>query len=215
MKTEKRNLSTLVMSRLAGLLVVAALVAVAFPGIASAHARLTASTPADGATVPVGLTQVAMTFAEETSVDQSNAQLLDTKSQAVAGATYAVNRADRTKMTLTTPPLQAGVYTVKYKTVTEDDNGIVNGSFSFTVASNTAGSSAPGTPTVMSAMSTPMAMPQSTATTAAMSNTNSTPQSPLPTTGAGDATGLWATLLLASAAILTSAGIAVRKRSRL
>ena len=52
----------------------------------------------------------------------------------MAGASSAVDKADRTKMTITTPALDIGKYTVKWHTVTEDDNGIVDGTFGFTVA---------------------------------------------------------------------------------
>src|SRR3954462_12452424 len=62
------------------------------PGLASAHAKLASSDPADGATVPTGVTRITLTFSEEVSVDQSTAQLLDNSGTAVAGATSAVDK---------------------------------------------------------------------------------------------------------------------------
>ena len=49
-------------------------------------------------------------------------------------------------MTVTTPPLTAGAYTVRWTAVTEDDNGTTNGTFSFTVAAagSTSGSTTSG-----------------------------------------------------------------------
>ncbi|HET6261231.1 MAG TPA: copper resistance CopC family protein, partial [Chloroflexia bacterium] len=109
------------------------LVAVVGPRVASAHAHLESSTPADGATVASGLTQVTVTFSEEVSVDQSSAQLASADGSAVSGATGAVDRANRNTMVITTPALADGKYTVTWRAVTEDDNGITHGTFSFTV----------------------------------------------------------------------------------
>lgn len=154
-------MEAIVLKRAGGLLykagmVLAALMLVAAlgTGVASAHARLVSSTPADGATVASGLTQVTMTFGEEISVDQSRAELTSADGMAVAGATAAVDKANRTMMTITTPALADGKYTVSWRSVTEDDNGILNGTFSFTVGSGGAmsgggtsggGASLPGT----------------------------------------------------------------------
>ena len=102
------------------------LVAVVGPRVALAHAHLESSTPADGATVASGLTQVTITFSEEISVDQSNAQLASADGGAISGATSAVDRANRNIMTLTTPALTDCIYTVTWRAVTEDDNGITN-----------------------------------------------------------------------------------------
>ena len=135
--------------RLAQVVSVAALVLLAVwvaPGLALAHAKLVSSTPAPDLTVKPGLTSIVMTFGEETSVDQSTAELDTANGTPVSGFTFAVDRTERTKMTITTPPLAVGTYTVKWKTVTEDDNGIANGTFNFTVSE---GPTSPGaTPVV-------------------------------------------------------------------
>ncbi len=103
------------------------------PGLASAHAALTSSTPAAGSTVSAGLTQIVLNFSEETSVDQSTGEVQGGNGAIIVGVSVAVDRIDRKKMVITTPALGAGTYTVKWKSVTEDDNGIENGSFTFTV----------------------------------------------------------------------------------
>jgi hypothetical protein len=118
---------------LAGLALLLALGLFAGPRPASAHADVESSSPAAGSTVDAGLTSITITFNEEISVDSSTAQL-DGPSGAVAGATASVDRANRALMTITTPPLSAGAYTVRWTAVTEDDNGTTNGTLSFTVA---------------------------------------------------------------------------------
>jgi plastocyanin/methionine-rich copper-binding protein CopC len=103
------------------------------PGVALAHARVASSTPANGATVQPGLTDIIVNFSEDISVDQSTAQLVNEANNAVLQSTASVDRANRKKMTIKTAPLAAGKYQVKWTAVTEDDNGITNGTISFTV----------------------------------------------------------------------------------
>lgn len=120
--------------RLAKAAGVIALFLLAVPGVAMAHADLVSSTPADGSTVKAGLTEIVLTFNEEISVDQSTGELEGSGGATMSGVTMLVDRAERTKMLIKTAPLAAGSYTVKWKSVTEDDNGIKIDSFSFTVA---------------------------------------------------------------------------------
>lgn len=133
----------------AALALALALGLVAAPRPASAHADVQSSSPAAGATVDEGITSISITFDEEVSVDSSTAQV-DGPAGAVSGASASVDRANRALMTITTPPLSAGAYTVRWTAVTEDDNATANGTFSFTVAGGAApttgtGSEAPAT----------------------------------------------------------------------
>ena len=107
------------------------------PGAALAHARVKSSTPTNGATVPTGLTEITIIFTEDISVDQSSAQVVGGGGAGtpMAGVVATVNRADRTKMTIKTNPLPDDTYAVKWRVVTEDDNGITNGTITFTVSS--------------------------------------------------------------------------------
>ncbi|MDQ3930094.1 MAG: copper resistance protein CopC [Chloroflexota bacterium] len=163
------------------------------PIVALAHAKVAGSSPADGASVPAGLTQATINFTEELSVDQSTAELSGPGGAAVSGMTAAVDRADRKKLTLQFSALQEGKYTIKWKAVTEDDNGITNGTISFTVA---AGASTQGT-----GSSTP------TATT-----TGATSPGPMPQTGAPSDFSLLAAALI-GALILVASGIIMRRRA--
>jgi methionine-rich copper-binding protein CopC len=117
----------------------------------SAHAELKSSTPADKATLTSAPTQISLTFSEETSPTKSGGSVTDA-SGATVSTGFTVNPADGTKMTIALKPnLPNGVYTVKWNTLTEDDNGMVNGTFTFTVQA-ASGSAATAT--------TPLAAPR-------------------------------------------------------
>src|SRR5436190_9456528 len=184
---QKRIISSLagIMTVLSAGIVVLLLVALIAPGVALAHAELSSSSPASGQTVAEGLTTITLNFSEEISPDQSNAQLMHPDGSAVAGAMSAVDRANRKVETIQTPGLTAGKYMVKWHSVTEDDNGITDGSFIFTVAA---------------------ASNASTTSTATTSN-----GAPLPATGSGQDSVLLAGLV-AGALLLASLGLAVRRK---
>lgn len=162
------------------------------PGVASAHAEIASSTPANGATVPQGTTQLALTFTEDVSVDQTTAQVMGPGGSEVSGVNAAVDRAERTKMNITTPALQPGQYTIKWAAVTEDDNGHSNGEIAFTVAGSS--STSGGT------------------TSSSGTGSTSGSSSSLPTTGAGDG-WLVMGLALAGGVLSLAAGFALRRRT--
>jgi hypothetical protein len=137
------------------------------------------------------LTSITLTFSEEISVEQSAADLSG-PSGAVSGASAAVNRADRKMLTVTTPALTEGKYTLAWKAVTEDDNGITNGTLTFNVGGG-GGSENTGT--------------------GQGSTTPSTGGSSLPTTGAGGSE-LASLAAMGAALALMVTGVALRRRSR-
>jgi methionine-rich copper-binding protein CopC len=104
------------------------------PGSALAHARVASSTPSNNATVAAGLTQMEIIFTEEISLTRSSAQVVNDADGGTIQANFAVDRANRKRMTITTAPLGGGRFTIKWRAVTEDDNGITNGEIKFTVA---------------------------------------------------------------------------------
>lgn len=115
----------------------------ASPRAAMAHAGLDSSTPAEGSTVQPGLTEITLVFEDVVGVDQSSAQVTGPGGTDLAGVTAAVDRADRKRMTIRTPALGAGQYTVKWQGFSEDDNNMATGSFSFTVAGAATGGASP------------------------------------------------------------------------
>ncbi len=133
-----RNKQLVVRSALALIMVLA--ISGLLAGTASAHAKLISSTPRDGQTLTAAPSKITASFGEETSVEQSYMQVY-LGSTRVDNGDGKVDTNARTVMNVTLKAgLGDGVYTVKWHTVTEDDNGIADGSFSFTVASGSSGS---------------------------------------------------------------------------
>lgn len=139
------------------------------PDTASAHAKLVSSTPAAGSIVGAGLKQIVLVFSEDVSLEASSALVVGPGSVGMKDAISAVDRVDRKKIVVSVPPLVGGVYTVSWTAVTEDDNAITNGSFSFTVAGGSAAQptstrisvtpTATATSTIISATATATATP--------------------------------------------------------
>ncbi len=168
-------------------------------GTVSAHAKLKSSSPADGAKLTSAPTTVSAVYEEETSLTGSKFDLYYAPAGGdpptlVAAGKVDVN--DRTKMSVNLPAGSGdGLYTVQWHTLTEDDNGQADGSFSFTVGTQPAAGSTSGT-----------SSNGSTGTTGATSTNGST----LPQTG-NPVTGLpW--LALAGLLVL-GGGLAVRRRT--
>lgn len=219
MKAKKLTV-TRVMWKVAMPTLIFMLVAVAGPRIASAHAKLVSSTPSDGSTVASGLTQVVMNFGEELSLDQSTAQLMMPNGTQMQGATAAVDRADRKKMALAaSSALPDGKYTVKWKSVTEDDNGITNGTFSFTVGSpggvTTQSGSTQAATSAPSSMSGDSSGGSSNSGSVSSGTAGNLPTSSgsLPGTGDVEAMQIVALGVMFAALMLLSAGFAARRRS--
>jgi methionine-rich copper-binding protein CopC len=112
--------------------IAATLAFAALPIIVLAHAELVTSDPAAGATITTPYTLVAA-FAEETDPARSTLIVENHSGAQVAAGT--VNPDDQTKMTAQLPALPDGVYTVRWTTVTLDDNGVERGTFTFNVGS--------------------------------------------------------------------------------
>lgn len=191
------NLAWNAASKLSLLLAALIFVLAVAPSAAFAHAHVVSSTPADGSTVQPGLTQLNITYTEEISAEQSTAQLLSSDGSALSGVTSAVDRAERTKLNISTAALTPGNYTIKWHAVTEDDNGITDGTIAFTVAGDASGTTT------------------TTTTTPGNSTTPSTTSggaSTLPVTGAGSSLPFEA--LLALALICLATGVWASRRAR-
>src|SRR5207248_4769705 len=103
---------------------------------ALAHAHYASSDPAAGATVTVAPKQVKLVFDEEPSPSKSTLMVLDPSGARADAGDGKVDQSDPDRKTMIVSlksGLGNGVYTVKYHTATEDDNGIVDGSFRFGV----------------------------------------------------------------------------------
>lgn len=168
------------------------LLSVVSVGSVSAHAHLVSSNPADGAVLTSQPAVVTAVYGEETSLTKTTFEVTfaaDAKSapRKVADGKVDVNK--RTNISAALPAgLGNGIYVVKWHTVTEDDNGLADGTFSFTVSGNASSGSTSGT------------------------GAGGTGDA-LPTTGQGDTPLLWLAALLAAFTLLCS-GVALRVRAR-
>jgi len=191
------------------LLILAAMMAVitmiGASGVA-AHAQFKRSDPAPNATVNKAPAQVMLVFSEETSATKSGGSVTDA-SGATVSTGFKVDLNARTNMAIALKPnLPNGVYTVQWNTLTEDDNGMANGTFTFTVqatATATSGTAAIGTTpagasavtgTVATSPTTaPAATTAATATIAATTAPTIAPTTTRPATIAATSTGGTAT----------------------
>jgi methionine-rich copper-binding protein CopC len=126
------------------------------PAAGLAHADLVTSDPADGATLMASPVTITANYLEAFDTKRSSMELLGPD-----GATLATNEpataATAESMTISGfGTLPAGTYSVRWTTITPDDNGIERGTFTFTLA---AGTLVPG--------ASPSAAPDAAATAAA------------------------------------------------
>jgi len=130
---------------IAGIAVALALLVLG-PAAVLAHASLVTSDPANGATLAASPATITATFAEAFDTTRSSMQLLGP-----GGATLAANQpaTASTAVSMTISgfgTLAAGTYSVRWTTITPDDNGIERGTFAFTVAAAASGASAAASP---------------------------------------------------------------------
>jgi methionine-rich copper-binding protein CopC len=99
---------------------------------AFAHAHLVRSTPAEGGTVKDAPTEVTLKFNERLEPAFSSAVIRDSAGKQVDNADAHVDKADRTVVRVSLPPLEPGVYTVEWRAMSSDSHKI-NGKFTFKV----------------------------------------------------------------------------------
>ncbi len=133
------------------------LAALTWPAVVAAHAELTASDPANGASITGPLADPVVLQFSEALQSGSHAELLDPGGTKVADAT--IDASNRARMLFTpAAPLQPGRYTVQWTSVAADKD-VARGQLVFTVVAPT---TAPVTPT-------PLPLPATQAPTAAAS----------------------------------------------
>ncbi|MBN9392243.1 MAG: copper resistance protein CopC [Chloroflexi bacterium] len=113
--------------------------ALAGSGVAFAHAHLKTATILPDATITAAPATLTLTFTEETSPTETKLSVADASGKQVDKGDLKVDGANATVSLNTLPD---GKYTVTFRSFTEDDSGIINGSYTFTVASG--GSAAAG-----------------------------------------------------------------------
>ena len=108
-------------------------------GISFAHAHYQSSNIVPNSTITSAPAQLTVTFGEETSPTGTKLTVTDSAGKQVDKGDLKINGAT---VTLSLNSLTDGTYTVTYQTLTEDDGGVVNGNYAFTVA--TGGTAATG-----------------------------------------------------------------------
>jgi len=194
-------------------IVIALLLGLALFGVASAHAKLVSSDPAAGAKLTAAPAKVTLVFDEEIS-DKATESFFNVTD--AAGATIGSGKLDTADLDHKTlsGTLKAGVgdgvYTVTWQTITPDDNGKSEGSFTFGVNTD------PGAqPTAAPHEEEPTAVPAAGAAQAtAVPHDHAAEPATLPKTGesAPNLTGYF----MVGAVLLLAAGIALlvsRKRA--
>jgi methionine-rich copper-binding protein CopC len=99
---------------------------------AFAHAHLVRATPAEGTTVKSAPNEVTLKFNERLEPAFSSAMIRDSTGKQVDKADAHVDKADRTVLRVSLPPLEPGVYTVEWRAMSSDTHK-VNGNFTFRV----------------------------------------------------------------------------------
>ena len=116
-----------------GAAVIVAAAALAAPPLASAHAILVRSDPADGARLTSSPQEVRLRFNEPISPRFSSARLVGPNGRSVPGARVAV--VDRTSLVVAAPRLRRGTYFVDWHVLSEDDGHTTSGTLAFGLAS--------------------------------------------------------------------------------
>ena len=106
--------------------------AAAIPLAAFAHAHLVRATPAAGSTVGTPPEEVALRFNEKLEGSFSSILVRDAAGKQVDKGDARVDKADRTIIRISLPPLTPGVYTVEWRAMSSDTHK-VNGDFTFQV----------------------------------------------------------------------------------
>jgi methionine-rich copper-binding protein CopC len=194
----------------------AATVVAALPAAVAAHSELESSSPAAGEVVVGGPTEITGEFSEPVDPGRSSLELRGPDGARIARGGVPEG-GPATRMTIAgIPPLAPGRYTVRWTTVTADDDGVERGTFRFSVEAATP---APESPEPTST-ATPLPPPGETPTpapTSAAEPTSAVEPTPAPTpqsdpaSAAGPADVL---VPLAVLAIVLGGGVAwvVRRR---
>lgn len=108
--------------------------------VASAHALLVESQPADGAVLDDAPDRVRATFSEELDSGLSTMRVFDAGGAQVDNGDGGVDLddLDHLSMVLTLPPLPPGTYTVRWNVTSADDGDDTEGAFSFTIGEGAA-----------------------------------------------------------------------------
>jgi copper resistance protein C len=138
----------------------ASLFVILLPVIVLAHAELDTISPADKSSGPPPQ-QIVGTFVESVVPSKSSYTVVDASGKVVASGGQ-VDPANTKRMTLALPVLAPGAYTIRWTTLSADDNEIARGTTTFTVVAASPSPSAtpvPSASVAAPASSSPSAPP--------------------------------------------------------
>jgi methionine-rich copper-binding protein CopC len=129
--------------RLLALVFVTALLVIARPSVlVFAHAELKSSEPPDGGTLATTPAELTLRFSQNLVATQSWVAIRDAQGGDTQLA-VSVDPNDKKVMRATTPKLAPGVYTIRWQSLSADDDDFAQGSYKLTVL-NPDGSRPPG-----------------------------------------------------------------------
>jgi copper transport protein len=104
-------------------------------GRALAHAELIRSSPSAGERLTQPPERITLWFDEELDTRGSGFQVFDADERPIAGSEGGVDLTDpdHASMVVRLSPLPEGVYTVRWRALTPDDQGVTEGEFDFIV----------------------------------------------------------------------------------
>jgi LPXTG-motif cell wall-anchored protein len=201
-------------------LLVALCLSLIFSATALAHAELVSSTPAAGARLTSAPTKITLVFSEEISEVATDSFFTVSNAAGAEVGRGTLDNTDLDHKTLSGTPtssLADGVYTVNWQTVTPDDNGKSEGSFTFGVNADPGAQPTAeheheeeAAPTAAAGSAAqPTARPTAAAGTAQPTASAGGQPGTLPNTGDGDAGAVW--LLIGAAIAVLAAGIVARR----
>jgi methionine-rich copper-binding protein CopC len=209
-------------NRLPVVLVTVLAFSLGFVPLATAHAELVSSDPRDGAVLTTPPAAVVARYSEAIDPGRSSILVLDATGRQVARGGVDPSDATRRTMRVSLPALAPGTYTVRWTTVTPDDNGVERGTFTFTVAAGgaTASPSASPSGSTAAASASPVAATPSATTPAIPSagageSPASPAASPLSTSGTAATTSgdlLLPILAAVIVVVLLAGGLSLRRR---
>jgi methionine-rich copper-binding protein CopC len=117
-------------------LLLAAVFAVASPGLASAHAKFGSSNPAPNAVLLKAPTTITITFTEKLDPSGSDIIVYDQTGKQVSTGKAAVDRSDLTKMSVQMKGDDSEGYSVVWRSKSLDDGDPFTGAYGFTVSAD-------------------------------------------------------------------------------
>ncbi|HKE77397.1 MAG TPA: copper resistance protein CopC [Acidimicrobiales bacterium] len=124
--------------RAAAGLAVAAVLLVALPGRADAHATLESSQPSAGQQLKTPPEQVVLNFSEAVDIGKDSIRVLNSKGDSVTKNKPTHPNGERSVAALALPELDDGAYVVSWKAISSDSHP-VSGAFTFRVGAATGG----------------------------------------------------------------------------